>query len=88
MVLFGYGERHRRGKFEPPEVVAICDRLAALGAAELEDKIGGKAPDVALDLLVQMLGGHAVERGQVGAHLSRSAVQAAGSLGLPRKLWP
>ena len=38
------------------EVVAICDHLIAFGAAGLEDKIGGKAPSVALNLLVQLLG--------------------------------
>lgn len=54
------------GKLKPLEVVAICDHLVALGAAELEDEIDGKAPGVALDLLVQRLGGHAVERGEVG----------------------
>lgn len=56
---------HRWGKLEPPEVVAICDHLVAL---ELEDKIDGKARDVALDLLVQPLSGHAVERGEVGVY--------------------
>lgn len=50
--VFGEGERHRRGKFEPSEVVAICDQLFAFGAAELEDKIGGKAPGIAPDLVV------------------------------------
>lgn len=48
----------------PPEVVAICDHLIALGSAELEDEIGRKAPGTALDLLVQPLSGHAVERGE------------------------
>lgn len=38
----GEGERYRRGKPQPPEVAAICDYLVALGAAELEDKIGAK----------------------------------------------
>ena len=66
MVLFGYGERHRRGKPERPEVVAICHYLVALGATELEDEIDGKALGVALDLLIQPLDGHPVERGEVG----------------------
>lgn len=47
-------------------MVAICDHLVALGAADLEDEIDGKALGVALDLLVQPLGGHVVERGEVG----------------------
>jgi hypothetical protein len=53
MVLIGYGERHRRGKLELLVVVAICDHLVPLGAAELEDEIGGKASGATLDLLVQ-----------------------------------
>ena len=51
--VFGEGERHCRGKFEPLEVVAICDHLVAFGAAELENKIGGKTPGISLYLLVQ-----------------------------------
>lgn len=46
LVLIGYGERHRRRKLEPLEVVAICDHLLAFGAAELEHKIGGKPRSV------------------------------------------
>ncbi len=33
------------------EVVAICDRLVALGAAELEHEIGRETSGIALDLL-------------------------------------
>lgn len=42
------------------EVVAICDHLVAPGATELEDKIIREALRVALNLLIQALGGHAV----------------------------
>ena len=65
--VLGEGERHRRGKLEPLEVVAICDHLVALGACEREHEIAGKASEVTFDLLVQTLGWHAVERGKIGA---------------------
>jgi hypothetical protein len=65
--VLGESERHRRGKLEPMEVVANCDHLVASGAAELEGKIGGKTHGIALDLLVQPLGGYAVKRGEVGS---------------------
>jgi hypothetical protein len=38
--VLGEGERHHRGKPELPEVVTIRNHLVALGAADLEEKIG------------------------------------------------
>ena len=48
------------------EVVTICNHLVALGATELEYEIFREALRVALDLLVQALGWHVVERGEGG----------------------
>ena len=42
-LVLGEAKRHRRGKFETLEVVAICDHLIAPGAAEMEGTIVGKA---------------------------------------------
>ena len=65
--MLGDGERHRRGKLDLPEVVAICDHLAAFGASARECEIAGKAAGVAFDLLVQTLGWYVVERREIGA---------------------
>lgn len=46
-------------------VVAVCDHLGLLFGCQLEQKVAGEAVAIALDLLVEPLGGHAVERGQV-----------------------
>ena len=64
--VLGEGKRQRRGKLEPPEVVTICNHLVPLGATELEYKIFWEALRVALNLLMQALGVHVVERGEVG----------------------
>jgi len=67
--VLGESERHRRGKLEPLEVVAICDHLVALGACEREHEIAGKASGVTFDLLVQTLDWNVVERAEVGIRI-------------------
>ena len=47
------------------EVVAICEHLGLLGGVELVQEIGGEALAVGLDLLIEPLGRHAVQGGQV-----------------------
>jgi hypothetical protein len=48
------------------EVVAICDHLGLLGGIKPEHEIAREPIRIALDLLVQPLGRHAVEHGQMG----------------------
>src|SRR5262252_1020260 len=63
--MLGEGEGQRGRKLEPGEVVAICDHLGSLGGRELEEKIR-KPIAVAAYLLIEPLGGNAVELGEVG----------------------
>jgi hypothetical protein len=51
--------------FQLPEVVAICDHLHLLALGETKHEVAGKPILVALHLLVQSLGRHAVDQGQV-----------------------
>ena len=46
-------------------MIAICDHLGLLGCGELKQKVGWEALPVALDLLIEPLGLHPVEVGQV-----------------------
>lgn len=63
--------RHGPGSFERPTGEGtVCDHLGLLGRVELEHEIRWKAPRIAFDGLIQGLGGHAVEFGQVGMRAS------------------
>ena len=47
-------------------MVAICDHIILLSLRELKPEMFGKALQVTFDLLIQALGGNAVEIGKVG----------------------
>ena len=64
--MFGEGERQSPGELQLLEVVAICDHLGLLCGGELEHEVGRKPAAVTLDLLVEALGRHAVDLGQIG----------------------
>lgn len=64
--MLGERKRQRGGEFESSEVVAICDHLIFLRRIELEHEVLWKSHGVAADLLVQALGGYAVDGGQIG----------------------
>jgi hypothetical protein len=56
--------------------VAICDlKAAGLRGGELEHEIRGEAVEVAPDLLVEALGGDAVEGGELGIQEHALAAQ-------------
>ena len=54
-----------RGKLQLLEVVTICDHLCFLILCKAKDKILWKALGIAFDRLVQTLGLHTIEFGQV-----------------------
>ena len=68
--VLGEGVGQDRGKLETVEVVAICNHLGFLFGGDLEHEIFREpvavAVAVAVDLLVQPLGGNSVKLGQVG----------------------
>jgi hypothetical protein len=59
----GVGELGR--EFEGAEVVTICDHLGFLAARQAENEVGWETIGIAFDGLVERLGGHAVEPGEV-----------------------
>ena len=57
--------RKNGGEFDPREVVAICDHLRFLRRCKLEGEIRREAILIPFDLLVETLGGYAINRRQV-----------------------
>jgi hypothetical protein len=49
-------------------VVTVCDHLDLLGGIELKHEVRREALRIALDGLVQRLGRHAIELGQIGVN--------------------
>jgi hypothetical protein len=84
--VLGEGVGQRLGELQLGEVVAICDHLGLLGRGELKHEVLREALGVALDLLVQPLGVHAVQRSQVGVddHLLIIVVGRSCVLARPR----
>jgi hypothetical protein len=64
--VLGEGVREVFRKLQPGKVVTICDHLLLFLVGQLQDEILREPLRVAFDRLVQGLGRHAVNRGQVG----------------------
>lgn len=64
--VFGEGIGQSFRKFDPLEVVTICDHLPLFPIRQLKAEILRKALDVTFNSLVEHLGWGAINRGEVG----------------------
>ena len=66
--VFGKGKGQCPGEFEFAEVVTVCDHLSLLDRIEMKHEIVRKPRRIAFNHLIERLGEHTVELGQVCIH--------------------
>lgn len=64
--VLGEGVGKGAGKFEAREVVAICDHLGFFRSGDLKHEVLGGSIRVALDLIIEAFGRHALKSSEVG----------------------